>query len=237
MKYKISENKISFLLTTFNESKNIKNTLRSIIEKIPYNEIIVVDDNSTDDTLEIIKNLNIPNLKIYSRYQTRGFASALVLAMMNSNGEIICWLDANMGYLVNDYGINISLLNHYDLILFSRYINGGGDERHWLRSFSSLLLNRLCYLFLSPKVKDYSSGLFIMKREILNKSLPIPIGHGDFFIEFIYSLLKKNVNIFEVPFVQKQEQDSISKTAPNLKTFFFLGINYILRILITKIRN
>ena len=72
---------------------------------------------------------------------------------------------------------------------------------------------------------------------ILNKALPIPLGHGEFFIEFLYSLLKKNVNIKEIPFEQKLESDSISKTAPNIKTFFFMGIKYLFRIIITKIRN
>tara|TARA_B100000963_G_scaffold340638_1_gene339526 strand:- start:152 stop:868 length:717 start_codon:yes stop_codon:yes gene_type:complete len=230
-------NKVSFLLTTFNESKNIEQTLKNIEENFEYDEIIVVDDNSLDNTVEIIKKINLPKLKIYSRYEAKGFASALVLAMMNSTGHIICWMDANMGYLVKEYSKNMKLLENYDLILFSRYISGGGDKRNFLRSFPSFILNKFCYHILSKKINDYSSGLFIMKRNILNKSLPIPLGHGEFFIEFIYSLTKKNVNIKEVPFVQKEEKDSISKTAPNIKTFIYMGIKYLFRIAVTKLRN
>ena len=232
-----TDNKISFLLTTFNESKNIEQTLKNIEENFEYDEIIVVDDNSLDNTVEIIKKINLPKLKIYSRYEAKGFASALVLAMMNSTGNIICWMDANMGYLVKEYSKNIKLLENYDLILFSRYISGGDDKRYFLRSFPSFILNKFCYYVLSKKINDYSSGLFIMNRSILNKSLPIPIGHGEFFIEFLYSLTKKNVNIKEVPFVQKEEKDSISKTAPNIKTFIYMGINYLFRIVVTKLRN
>ena len=237
MSYKNTIDRISFLLTTFNESKNIEFTLNNIRENIDYDEIIIVDDNSSDNTVELIKKLNIPKIKIYSRYEAKGFASALVLAMMNSTGSIVCWMDANMGYLVKDYAKNIDLLKQHDLVLFSRYILGGNDKRYLMRSFPSLILNKLCYYFLSKKINDYSSGLFIMNRKILNKALPIPLGHGEFFIEFLYSLLKKNVNIKEIPFEQKLESDSISKTAPNIKTFFFLGIKYLFRIIVTKIRN
>jgi len=233
----IPQNKVSFLLTTFNESKNIEQTLKNIQENFQYDEIVVVDDNSSDNTLEIIKQINLPKLKIYSRYEAKGFASALVLAMMNSTGNIICWMDANMGYLVKEYSKNISLLEKYDLILFSRYISGGSDKRYFLRSFPSLILNKFCYYVLSKDINDYSSGLFIMKRNILNKSLPIPLSHGEFFIEFLYSLTKKNVNIKEIPFVQKEEKDSISKTAPNIKTFLYMGIKYLIRIIVTKFRN
>lgn len=232
-----TNNKVSFLLTTFNESKNIEQTLKNIKENFEYDEIIVVDDNSLDNTIEIIKRINLPKLKIYSRYETKGFASALVLAMMNSTGNIICWMDANMGYLVKEYSKNIKLLENYDLILFSRYITGGDDKRYLVRSFPSFILNKFCYYILSKKINDYSSGLFIMNRNILNKSLPIPLGHGEFFIEFLYSLTKKNVNIKEVPFVQKEEKDSISKTAPNIKTFIYMGIKYLFRIIVTKLRN
>ena len=47
----------------------------------------------------------------------------------------------------------------------------------------------------------------------------------------------RNVNIKEVPFVQKEEKDSISKTAPNIKTFLYMGIKYLIRIIVTKFRN
>ena len=96
-----------------------------------------------------------------------------------------------MGYLVKEYSRNIGLLKNYDLILFSRYISGGGDKRYFLRSFPSLILNKFCYFILNKNIHDYSSGLFIMNRDVLNKSLPIPLGHGEFFIEFLYSLNKK----------------------------------------------
>ena len=75
-----------------------------------------------------------------------------------------------------------------------------------------------------------------MNRNCLKTVLPISYGHGEFFIEFLYNGLKKNLKIKEIPFVQPPDQEGISKTASSFYNFFRLGINYLIRIIIIKIR-
>ena len=74
----IQNNKTSIILSTYNEAPVIENTLKLIFETLKNVEVIVVDDNSTDGTLEIINKFKNYNLKVYSRKE-RGLASAFLL--------------------------------------------------------------------------------------------------------------------------------------------------------------
>jgi glycosyltransferase involved in cell wall biosynthesis len=231
--------KNSILLCTFNEAKYIEDTILHLEKSIPHLEIIIVDDASTDNTLNIIKNLKTScNLKVINRNKIQGLGSAFQRALIESQGENIGWIDTNMGELANKFPLMIEELKSNDLILLSRYVEGGSDERIFIRVFCSKLINFFCRLILSNKIRDYTSSIFIMKRNVLNETTLLGYGHGDFFIEFLYSVLKKNFQIKEIPYKQKaDEDDGGTKTSPNLLKFFILGFFYFLRVLLTRFRR
>ena len=229
----------SILLCTFNEGKYIKETVLNLEKNIPNLEIIIVDDNSSDDTISILNNLDAKSsLKIIKRTKTRSLGSAFQRALIESQGENIGWLDTNMGDLASKFPEMISELNSYDLVLLSRYVQNGSDDRVFLRVFCSKLINFFCRLVLSSKIRDYTSSIFIMKRSVLNESVLLGYGHGEFFIEFLYSVIKKNFKIKEIPYKQKKDDDiENTNTSPNLLRFFFLGFFYFTRVLITRFRR
>jgi len=229
----------SILLCTFNEGKYIKETVLNLEKNIPNLEIIIVDDNSSDDTISILNNLNTKSsLKIIKRTKTRSLGSAFQRALIESQGANIGWLDTNMGDLASKFPEMISELNSYDLVLLSRYVQNGSDDRVFIRAFCSKLINFFCRLVLSSKIRDYTSSIFIMKRSVLNESVLLGYGHGEFFIEFLYSVIKKNFKIKEIPYKQKKDDDiENTNTSPNLLRFFFLGFFYFTRVLITRFRR
>ena len=226
--------KTSIILSTYNEAKIIKNTVKEIFEKVKNVEIILVDDNSNDGTIEQLKNFKNENLKIYER-KHRGLASAFLLGMINTTGDYIGWTDSNMPQLTKYFEEMKIKLDEFDFVLLSRYVEGGGDQRSSLRILSSRILNSFCRIILGNEIKDYTSGIFLMKREVLNKGVPIAYGHGEFFIEFLYKLKKNNVKILELPYVQPPDEEG-SKTASSLLRFLVLGLNYFIRILIIRNR-
>ena len=169
--------KISIILSTYNEAKIIESTIREIFNKIDNVEIVLVDDNSTDGTLDKLKNINNPNLKIYSREQ-RGLASAFLLGMINTSGDLVGWTDSNMPQITKHFDKMIEKLDEFDLVLLSRYVVGGGDQRSNLRILSSKILNSFCRLMLGSEIKDYTSSIFLMHKKVLEKGVPIAYGHG-----------------------------------------------------------
>ena len=91
---------------------------------------------------------------------------------------MVGWIDSNMGSLSVKLPDMISKLDNNDLVLLSRYVEGGKDERKGLRIISSRTVNFICRFVLGGEIKDYTSGIFVMKRSVLNEIVPISYGHG-----------------------------------------------------------
>ena len=78
----------------------------------------------------------------------------------------------------------------------------------------------------------------MMKRKVIDEVTFLGYGHGEFFIEFLFNAHKKGFKILEIPFVQENDDDlGMSKSAPNLMKFFYLGLNYFIRVFATIIRR
>ena len=229
------DKKISIILSTFNEAAVIKTTINKIFSTLENVEIVLVDDNSDDGTLEILKSIDNNNLKIFYR-KSRGLASAFLLGMINSKGDFVGWTDSNMPQLIHHFVEMKNKLKTHDLVLLSRYVKGGGDQRSKMRVLSSQIINFLCRLVLDNEIKDYTSSIFLMKRDVLKHGVPIGYGHGEFFIEFLYKIKKNGVKICEIPYIQPPDVEG-SKTASSILRFFFFGMSYIKRIIITRVRN
>ena len=236
----MSQKKNSIILCTYNEDSYIKKTIEQLVQNIESLELIIVDDDSGDNTRKIIQELNLNNkIKLIHRKKTRGLASAFHTGLMKCSGEYIGWIDTNMTELVIKFKeMNELLKSGQDIIILSRYVSGGGDERNLLRCITSKYFNIVCSYILGRNIKDYTSGIFLMKKEVLNEINFLPYGHGEFFIEFLENANRKGFFIKEIPYIQMKDDNlNLSKTAGNLLKFFYLGFNYILRIFVIIIRR
>ena len=224
-------NDISIILSTYNEKASIKFTINKIIEHLNGAEIIVVDDNSPDGTLEIIKSINYEKLKVFSRKKSKGLATAFLLGLINSNGKYVGWVDSNMGQVVKRFPDMLKELDSNDIVILSRYVPGGNDERGRFRVIVSFLLNKFTKFVLRSKINDLSSGIFLMKRTVLDDVVPVAKGHGEFIIEFFYMAEKKGNKIIEIPYNHPVDLEGNSKSFPNLAKFLQFGFFYFVRIL------
>ena len=138
--------KTSIILCTYNEVKYIKNIITELEKNIPNLELVIVDDFSSDGTVEILKKLNHNNkYKVVFRKKSRSLASAFVRGIIETTGDYIGWIDTNMSELTPRFNEMIAELETgSDLIILSRFIEGGGDNRIFLRAFCSKYFNILC---------------------------------------------------------------------------------------------
>ena len=232
--------KISIIICTYNEVNFIKKTLYQIKKKIKNSEIIIVDDNSYDGTLEVLKKLsNKIKFTLIVRKNVRGLATALSEGFKRAKGQYIGTFDANTSDQINYFNKAIKKLdNGNDIAVLSRYVKGGADKRILLRTSTSFLINKLSKLILNIPFNDFTSGIFIMKKKIIKQIKIKPIGHGEWFIEFIYKIYQEKYKISEIPYIQKKDTNQgKSKSAPNIIKFAILGFKYFLAILTIKINN
>ena len=232
--------KTSIILCTYNEEKYIENIISELEKHISNLELVIVDDLSTDGTTEIIKKLNHNNrYKVVFRKKSRSLASAFVRGIIETTGDYIGWVDTNMSELAPKFNEMIAELKAgNDLIILSRYIDGGDDRRILLRSLGSKYFNIFSRVLLRLPIKDLTNSVFLMKRKVMDEVTFLGYGHGEFFLEFLYNAHKKGFKIKEIPHVQKKDEDlETSKSAPNLFKFLYYGLMYVLRVFATLIRR
>jgi glycosyltransferase involved in cell wall biosynthesis len=228
----------SIILATYNERENIRDTIRGILVHVPGEvEVIVVDDDSPDETWKEAAGLNDGRVKIIRRVATRGLASAFNRGIIESRGDVVGWMDADTCMPPALLPVMIDQLETFDVAIGSRYAPGGRDERHWLRVMASRWINGFAALVLGYGIRDYDSGFVVLRRSVFDKVSIIPTGYGAYFMEFLYTCRRKGLSIVEVPYVFRDRTRGISKSAPSLFRFLWMGLGYILRIGVARLRR
>src|SRR2546422_369186 len=231
---------ISIVLATYNERDAIEATVKSLLAEAPEPmEIIVVDDDSPDSTWRVVESLALANVKVIRRIATRGLASAFNRGIIESRGDYIGWMDADMSMPPSVIPRMYRMLvdDGYDIVIGSRYAPGGVDDRHALRVLASRLINGFARLVLDHGIKDYDSGFVLIRRTVLDSVTIIPRGYGEYFIEFIYDACRKGLKVGETGYYFRDRTVGVSKSAPSLVKFFVSGLGYVLRILTTRVRR
>ena len=116
-----SNAKVSVVMPARNAEKYITAAINSILNQSLHElELIVIDDGSTDNTLERIKSFGDPRLKYFSS-QSSGISQALNFGIFNSCSNIICRMDADDIALLDRvrYQYNILIDTHSDLVASS----------------------------------------------------------------------------------------------------------------------
>jgi glycosyltransferase involved in cell wall biosynthesis len=93
------QNKVYFsiLMANYNNAQYIEDAILSVLNQTyPYWELIIVDDNSLDESINMIKKyLNTSNIKLIRHRNNLGYGGSLKTAVQHANGEILCICDAD----------------------------------------------------------------------------------------------------------------------------------------------
>ena len=236
----INQNSYSVILPTLNEAGHIKSLILDISNNLnKFNikyEIIIVDDNSTDGTLEQLSDIEQSNLIIYKRKNIKkslvnSLNEGIELAKFNN----IIWMDADYSHppeYISEF-VRIKENKDIDLIVCSRFLRGSKryyDEVNLKPAgidFLSQFLNKICQILLFKNFTDYTSGFICIKKEII-KNIKLKGYYGDYFISLITKCKIEKINILEIPFIEQDRASGFSKTTGNklnllIKCFFYLS--------------
>ncbi|RJS84115.1 glycosyltransferase [Methanophagales archaeon] len=231
--------KVSVILPTYNEKGNIIELVDEIIGQLSLMnieiEIIVVDDNSPDNTGKLVQDRfsDDERVKVFIRTEERGLATAIRYGIEKSSGDILVVMDTDFNHDPRMLPQMVKFLEYYDIIVGSRFTIGGGMEPTF-RYLGSFFYNMFIRIILHTQIQDNLSGFFAIHREKLFALdfEKIFFGYGDYFFRLLFYAQRRKFKILEIPVVYQLRKYGESKT--NLISIF---IKYSIALLKLRIQK
>ncbi len=221
----------SICIATYNGEKYIHQQLSSILSQINIDdEVIISDDNSTDNTIQIINSINDPRIKLING-GFHNFTFNFENAIKQAKGEYIFLADQDDVWLPNKYTTTINALKHYDLVCSNAIITDQ-NLNHIHPSFFQY------YNSGSGKLKNiikctYCGACMAFNKKILNAIQPFPntsiFGH-DLWIGLVAESIGK-ILFLETPLILYRRHDT---SLTSISNNFFTRSK---RPLFTKIKS
>jgi len=162
---------VSVVLPVFNEEGHIADEIRRIttaFDASPYSyELIVIDDGSTDASLDRLRSLD--GIRLVSFPNNRGVGTARKLGTELARGEIVIWSDADMTYPNHRMPELVAQLDGFDQVVGARTSERG---THRLARFTAKWLIRKIAQYLSrTRIPDLNSGFRAFRRDVAGQFL------------------------------------------------------------------
>lgn len=198
--------KVSVVIPAYNESQRIVPTVGAIALHMsgrgePW-ELVIADDGSTDNTVELVRDLNLPNLNLLVATQNGGKGSAVRRGVMASRGEIVLFADADQSTPIEQFDLVYNrILDGADVAIGSRAADGSQEaSKSAMRRMMSGGLRTLVRILFNVGVKDTQCGFKMFTaaaaRDLFSRQR---IDGFSFDLEVLYLAEKFDYRIDEVP--------------------------------------
>jgi dolichol-phosphate mannosyltransferase len=216
---------ITIIIPTYNERENVKKLIPEIFKHAPRVSVIVVDDNSPDQTGEAVEELSnhFPKLSLFSRKSKEGlgraYSDAFKKCVVDSSIEAVVMMDADFSHHPSYLPTLFKAGKEHDLVVASRYVKGGKTEGWELwRRLLSFWGNFYSRFVTGLPVKDTTGGFNFIKTSMLQK---IDLNSFDnsgyaFQIELKHELVSKGAKVIEIPIVFKNRLEGESKISNHI---------------------
>ncbi len=160
-------------------------------------ELIIVENGSTDSTLDILKNLSQKNKRVkYASLPKPSYGKAMRTGVMMANYDVFIYsMDLSMGFTFIERGMKA--MGKYPLVIGSRYLKESHIDRdmlrHWVSSFYPPLVN---WIF-GCRFSDYD-GIKALRKDVAQKIIEKTVGDRNFF----FTELMIIANNSRIPFIE-----------------------------------
>lgn len=207
------------VIPTYNEKKNLRKLVDSIIRQKADLDILFVDDNSPDGTGLLADELSseLSRVKVLHRQKKEGLGRAYVDGFkwaLSKGYDTILQMDADLSHDPNALPEFLAKIRDYDAVFGSRYLRG---VRVYNWSFKRLLLSKFSNEFIRIVLRldstDTTTAFKCFRRNVLEE---IDLGtlrgrQNAFLIELVHKTIKSGFKTAEVPFLFREREEGESK--------------------------
>lgn len=211
-------------IPTYNEAGNIAAIIKAILALPESVHILIIDDNSPDGTGRIADELASQHEQVFvlHRAAKEGLGRAYIAGFhwaLARHYEYIVEMDADFSHRPQDLPLLLRQLDHFDVVIGSRYVAGGATE-NWglLRRAVSRFGGFYARQLLGLDIQDLTAGFVGWRRKVLET---IDLGSVEasgyvFQVELKYQAFRKGFRILEVPIIFPDRTVGDSKMTPRI---------------------
>lgn len=193
--------KLTVIIPAYNEKNTIQEIVRRVQATKLVDEIIIVDDGSTDGTRALIAPMDgKDNIKVILHEKNQGKGAAVSTGISAASGDVLMIQDADLEYDPREYPNLMKPIEEglADVVYGSRFLGAPHRAILFWNMVANKLLTLMTNVLYNNILTDMETGYKVFKREVV-ADMKIHAKRFDFEPEFTAKILKKNVRLFEVP--------------------------------------
>ena len=192
---------LSVIIPVYNEVLTLAEVLARVHQTGLADEIIVVDDGSTDGTWKLLQELKGKyHLQTFQHERNRGKGAAVHTAIQHATQDILLIQDADLEYNPRDYPRLLEPIEEgrADVVYGSRFLSDTGQSGIFWNILANRILTLMTNILYSNLLSDMETGYKVFKREVV-QDMPLKAKGFDFEPEFTAKVLKRKYRVHEVP--------------------------------------
>lgn len=225
---------LTVILPTLNEVGNLESLIAGLEQAMPGCRIIVVDDNSTDGTPQLVSGIAAanPRVRLIARQVKPCLTDSIQIGIRAADTEYVAWMDADHSHPPEVMRKLCDVARVSGCCIATRYAeaNDSFAERlpkgEVLAAGLSAVLNFSVSRILRLEITDYTSGFIVCRRDLLS-SHDLTGDYGEYFIELMYYLTRSGVDLREVYYESPPRFSGESKTGASLFPLMRRGVKYL----------
>ena len=190
----------SIVIPVYNEEKGIKKTLGKLVSLKLHDlyEIIVVDDGSTDETNNVVREFPV---KLLAHRVNKGYGAALKTGIRKAIGDKIITLDGDSQHDPGEIENFVNLLNEFDMVIGQRTAESFQLK---IRNFGKWMIRCVGEYLVEQKLFDYNCGFRGFDRKLLGELLHLMPNGFSFSTTSTLAFLKEGYSMSSYPIVSEQ---------------------------------
>jgi dolichol-phosphate mannosyltransferase len=211
--------KLSIIIPSYNEAENITETIKGLytvlLKEMVDHEILVIDDNSNDNTTSVLDTLcgSIPSLQYYTNSGPNGFGYAVRYGLERFSGDCVAIMMADLSDDPNDLvKFYRELQKGYDCVFGTRWTKGGKTYGYpFLKKLINRLANNIVRISLGIRYNDCTNAFKLYKRETIMGLMPLLSPHFNLTLELPLKAIVRGYTYSVLPNNWRNRKHGISK--------------------------